>query len=138
MTVSKKNRKIHGLYDGQKTLSEIIRGSVSTQADLEKLCKKLGLDVHFDWLDNFDPNIKLQILNMDADHIGGSHWIAIYNNQYYFDPLGLPIARDNLNYLEWTTIPIQRWKFGACGLYCVLFLYYANIDEIDKFYNLFT
>jgi hypothetical protein len=126
------------LYDGQKSVSEIIRGSVSTQADLEKLCRKLGLEVTFDWIDNYNPNIKNQIMNIDEDHIGGSHWVAIYDNSHYFDPLGLPIARDRLNYMDYTLIQIQNPTYGACGLYCVLFLYYANHGELDKFYALFA
>ena len=130
-------KTLRGLYDGQKSVSEIIRSSVSSKADLEKLCNDLGLDVRFDWIDNYDKRNKLNILNIDADHIGGSHWIAIYDNEYYFDPLGLPVARDSLKYLQYTFVPIQDYRYGACGLYCVLFLWYANHNEIDKFYNLF-
>lgn len=140
MTVSKNKSKKNTarlIVDGHKAISQIIRGSVSTQADLQQLATKLGLDVHFDWIDNYDPKNKLNLMNIDADHIGGSHWIAIYNDDHYFDPLGLPIARDGLDYLQYTTLPIQNWKHGACGLYAMLFLYYANMNEIDKFYNLF-
>lgn len=126
------------LMDGSNSISQIIRKSVTTQADLEKLARRLHMDVKFDWLDNVDPNAKLQILNTDADHIGGTHWIAIYDNDFYFDPLGLPIARDNLDHLQYTTIPIQDYRHGGCGLYSLLFLYFANEDEMDKFYNLFT
>ena len=130
-------KSIRSLYDGGKSISEIIKSSVTSRADLEKLSRNLGLDVTFDWIDNYDKKNKLNVLNIDSDHIGGSHWVAIYNDDYYFDPLGLPISRDNLDYLQYTTLPIQDWRHGACGLYSMLFLYYANMNEIDKFYNLF-
>lgn len=116
-------------------ISKIIRNPVSSKADLEKLANKLGLSIKIDWLDNYRDG-DIGIYNIDADHIGGSHWIAIYKEQY-FDPLGLPIARDNLNYLQYTPLPIQNNRFGGCGLYSLLFIYYANKDDIDGFFNLF-
>jgi hypothetical protein len=125
------------IYDGDKSISQIIRSPVSTQADLQKLCTRLGLKVKFDWIDNYDPHENNQILNIDEDHIGGTHWVAIYRNQYYFDPLGMPPARDELNTLQYTFVPIQNPKGGSCGLYCCLYLWYANMDEMDKFYSLF-
>lgn len=136
MYTPKKNKLPKELYEGGKSISQIIRSSVSSKADLEKLSRRLGLNIKFDWIDNYNPQNKLNIMNIDADHIGGSHWIAIYDDDYYFDPLGLPIARDHLNYLQWTTLPIQDWRHGACGLYALMFLYYANMGEIDQFYSL--
>lgn len=123
--------------DGSQSISEIIRHSVSTRADLEKLCRKLGLNVSFDWIDNYNKNEKYQILNIDADHIGGTHWIAVFDNKFYFDPLGFAPAREQLSYLQWTPIDIQDADFGGCGLYCVLFLWYAKKDDIEGFYSLF-
>lgn len=116
---------------------KIIRSSVSSRDDLEKLATRLNLNIKFDWIDNYDPKATNQILNIDADHIGGSHWIAIHED-YYFDPLGLPIARDSLQGLQYTRIPIQDYNHGACGLYCVLFIWYASRDDIDGFYSLFN
>ncbi len=134
MTVTRK-RRIQ--FDGSKSVSQIIRSSISTKAELEKLCRDLNMPVRFDWIDDYDSKYINNILNIDSDHIGGTHWVAIYDDTYYFDPLGMPPARDNLNYLQYTPIPIQNPKAGACGLYCVLFLWYANHNEIDKFYSLF-
>lgn len=125
------------LFDGMKSVSEIIRSSNATVADLKKICDAMHLNVKFDWIDNYDKRNKNNILNIDSDHIGGTHWVAIYNDDWYFDPLGLPIARDDLEYLQFTTLPIQDFNHGGCGLYCALFLHYANIGELDKFYNLF-
>lgn len=137
MAGSKKINIPKGIYEGGKSISQIIRSSITSKEDLEKLASRLGLpNVVIDWIDNYNPQNKLNIMNIDADHIGGSHWIAIYDNDYYFDPLGLPIARPALDYLQYTTLPIQDWRHGGCGLYSMLFLYYANMDEIDQFYSL--
>lgn len=130
MKFKRKNNYLFG-----NPISKIIRNPVSSKADLEKLADKLGIRVVIDWLDNY-KNGDTGIYNIDADHIGGSHWVAIYKDMY-FDPLGLPIARNNLNYLQYTTLPIQNFRYGGCGLYCVLFIYYASKDDIDGFYNLF-
>lgn len=125
------------LYEDSKPISWIIRQGVTSKADIERLAHRLGLNVVIDWIDNHNPDVKLQILNIDADHIGGTHWVAVYDNKHYFDPLGLPIAREWLDHLEYTTIPVQDWRHGGCGTYSLLFLYYANMGEIDRFYNMF-
>lgn len=132
--IRKKNNKLSSLFEN--SIWKIIRSSVSSRDDLEKLSEQLDLNITFDWIDNYNPNTERQILNIDSDHIGGTHWIAIYKN-YYFDPLGLPIARDSLNHLQYTYIPVQNYKQGGCGLYCVLFIWYASNNDIDGFYNLF-
>lgn len=119
-------------------ISTIIRQSVSSREDLQTLCDRLGFKVDFCWIDDYRPTMRNAIVNIDEDHIGGSHWCAIYNNEFYFDPLGLPIARDHLGYLQYTSIPVQSFKFGACGLYSILYLYYANNDDIEGFYALFN
>lgn len=117
------------------SISKILRSPVSSKADLEKLSDKLGLSIKIDWLDNYKHG-DTGIYNIDADHIGGSHWISIVGDQY-FDPLGLPIARDNLNHLQYTTLPIQNFRAGGCGLYALLFIYYAKNNDVDGFFNLF-
>ncbi len=131
-------RSSKSLYAENKSISNIIRSAVTSKSDLEKLCRKLGFDATIDWIDNYDPTKKNNIMNIDADHIGGTHWVAIYNDEWYFDPLGLPVARDSLDYLNYTFLPLQDYRSGGCGLYCAMFLYYSNINEIDKFYDLFT
>lgn len=125
------------LYEDNKTVSQIIRQGVTSLSDLLKLEKRLGIDVKFGWVDQYDHRAKYQLLNIDADHMGGTHWVAVYDNTYYFDPLGLPPPRDWMDYLEWTEIPIQDYRHGGCGLYAMLFLFYASRGEIDKFYNVF-
>ena len=114
----------------------IIRNPISSKADLQKLAKQLNLNIEFDWIDNYNPDIDAQILNIDSDHLGGTHWIAIYKD-HYFDPLGFPIARDDIMHLQYTYIPVQDYTEGGCGLYCILFIWYAENDDIEGFYNLF-
>jgi hypothetical protein len=134
-----KNNKLFESLLGN-SLWRIIRSEISSKDDLEKLARALDLNINFDWIDNYDPNkeygTKCHILNIDADHIGGTHWIAIYDD-YYFDPLGFPLSRDDLFYLQYTYIPIQNYNEGGCGLYCMLFIWYATRGDIDGFYNLF-
>jgi len=134
---SHKNNKLRSLYEN--SLWRILRNPVSSRADLEKLARQLNLRIKFDWIDNYDPSATNQILNIDADHIGGTHWIAVHKDMY-FDPLGLPIARDSLNHLQYTSIPIQDYKDrrGGCGLYSMLFIWYAEHDDIDGFYARFV
>lgn len=123
-------------------LWRIIRKPISSKADLERLTETLGMDVIIDWIDNYRPDVRMQILNIDADHIGGTHWIAIYQppgqTGSYFDSLGLPIARDDIQGLQYTQLPVQDYRFGGCGLYCVLFLWYAQQDDIDGFYHIMS
>lgn len=128
-------RNVSQLYN--TPISTIIRQSVSSREDLETLCQRLGFDVDFCWIDDYEPTMRNAIVNIDADHIGGSHWCAIYNNEFYFDPLGLPIARNHLDYLQYTSIQIQDPNHGGCGQYAVLWLWYANNNDMEGFYALF-
>lgn len=118
------------------SISHILKQSMTTKSDLEFLADKLNLDVKISWLKDADPNYKgMQIINLGSPLIGGTHWVASYNNMY-FDPFGLYPPEKFLNH-EWIPLQIQNFNFGQCGSYCMLWLYYAKIGEIDKFYNLF-
>lgn len=129
-------------------INKLLHKSSQTKEELEIILNKLDIpltDCKIDWIDNYKKTDKFGIYNLDADHIGGTHWVAIYDNKFYFDPLGFPPARDSLDYLQFTVIPIQDIKFGGCGLYSCLFLYYATNDDgedlyshIAQFYTLFS
>lgn len=117
-------------------VSEILKKPMTTRSDLEFLAKKLNLDVQINWLNDVNPNDKeAQIINLGNNLIGGSHWVGTYNGMY-FDPFGL-VPPEKLDHLEWIPLQIQDMNFGHCGSYVILFLYYAKMNEIDKFYNLF-
>ena len=117
-------------------VSEIIKKPMTTKSDLEFLAKKLNLDVKINWLKDANPNYKgAQIINLGNNIIGGSHWCCTYNGMY-FDSFGL-VPPEKLDHLEWVPLQIQNMKFGHCGSYCMLWLYYAKMGELDKFYNLF-
>lgn len=119
-------------------ISQIIKRPMTTRSDLEFLSKKLDLDVKINWLkDCFNPDKYkgAQIINLGNPSIGGTHWVAVYNGMY-FDPFGM-VPPEKLDHLEWIPLQIQNQNFGHCGSYCILWLYYSKIGEIDKFYNLF-
>lgn len=132
MTIRKRKKSIFKEFN----INKIIKQQMTTRSDLEFLANKLGLDdVKINWLKDYKDYKGPQILNLGNPTIGGSHWICIYNNKY-FDPFGL-IPPPQLNHLEWTPLQIQNPNAGYCGTYCVLYLYYAKIGELDRFYNLF-
>ncbi len=123
-------------------LNSLLRKGMTTIKDLHDLANML--DFKIDWIGfgyDFKPsNGKLQILNLGNFSIGGTHWVAVNTeSKEYFDPLGAPpddryIPKD---YKSNNHIPIQNMKFGRCGQYSVLWLYYSNSGETDEFYNIF-
>lgn len=119
-------------------VSEILKKPMTTRSDLEFLTKKLDLDVEINWLkDCLDPDKfkGMQIINLGNPNIGGTHWIAVYDGKY-FDSFGL-VPPEKLDHLEWIPLQKQNQNFGHCGSFCVLWLYYAKMGELDQFYNLF-
>lgn len=115
--------------------SKIINSGETTRSELEYLAKKIELDVKINWKkDILDDPTKLQIINVGSPLIGGTHWVAVYDNKY-FDSFGLPPTI--IGNLEWIPFQIQKINQGHCGIYALLYLYYAYHNEIDKFYNLF-
>ncbi len=117
---------------------DIVRKEMTTRSDLEFLAKKMGIDgLRVTWLKDADPTFKgPQIINMGSTLIGGTHWVATYNGQY-FDSFGL-VPPPKLSHLSWVPLHIQDIKKGYCGNYAMLWLWYAIHDEIDQFYNLFN
>lgn len=117
-------------------VSEILKKPMTTRSDLEFLAKKLNLDVQINWLKDADPNYReAQVINLGNPVISGTHWTCTYDGKY-FDSFGL-IPPEKLDNLEWVPLQKQNQNFGHCGQYCMLWLYYAKMDELDKFYNLF-
>lgn len=120
----------------QYFVSEIIKRPMTTKSDLQFLADKLNLDVNIVWLKDANPNYKgMQIINLGNPSLSGTHWTATYNG-VYFDSFGLP-SPPQLSHLEWIPLQIQHVSEGFCGNWCILWLYYAKIGEIDKFYNQF-
>ena len=118
-------------------VSQITKKPMTTRSDLEFLMGKLGIDsFKINWLRDVNPNYKgAQIINLGNNLIGGSHWTGTYNGMY-FDPFGL-VPPERLDHLEWIELQIQDQRYGGCGSYVVLWLYYAKIGELDQFYNMF-
>lgn len=118
-------------------VSEILKKPMTTRSDLEFLLTKLGIEpFRVVWLKDADPNYReAQVINLGNPSIGGSHWTCTYEGKY-FDSFGL-IPPEKLDHLEWIPLQKQNQNYGHCGQYVCLWLYYAKMDELDKFYNLF-
>jgi hypothetical protein len=125
------NRK----HKKRSQILNLLKQSMTTKGDLELLANKLNLDVKIVWLKDADPKYKgAQIINLGNPIIGGTHYVCSYNGMY-FDPFGM-VSPEKLDHLQWVPLQIQNMNYGHCGQYCVLWLYYAKMNEIDKFYNL--
>lgn len=131
----KNKMKLNKLRD--PTFSTIIRQSMTTKSDLEKILNKFKItDCKISWLKDYDPNYRgPQILNMGNPNIGGSHWVGAYNGKY-FDSFGI-IPPPNLTHLEWTPLQIQDIDEGRCGQWVVLWIYYVKKNDLPEFYSMF-
>ena len=131
-------KKINILHRNYR-VSDIIKKPMTTKSDLEFLAKKLGIEpLRIEWLKDADPNYKeAQIINLGNPYIGGTHWTCTYDSKY-FDSFGLipPQKFEDAGY-EWIPLQKQRASEGFCGNWCILWLYYAKINELDQFYNMF-
>ena len=121
------------------SVSSILKKPMTTRSDLEFLLNKLEIEpFRVVWLKDADPNYReAQVINLGNKTIGGSHWVCTYDGKY-FDSFGMVVPQkfEDAGY-EWVGLPIQDMRYGYCGSYVCLFLYYAKMNEIDKFYNLF-
>ncbi|GMF37153.1 unnamed protein product [Phytophthora lilii] len=117
----------------------IIKLSRTTDDQLMKLANSLGVKVdHIDFKQHLDRSKDYCILNMGTPQIGGTHWFAVSNmHKAYFDPLGLPRPRVIPKDYSYREIGIQNPRFGHCGQYSVLWLYYLQHNQLDKFFKLF-
>lgn len=136
MSIKKNNKRRANL---SFSFSSIIRNGMTTKSQLEFLAKKLNIQpLRICWLKDFDPYYKeAQIINLGSPSIGGTHWVCTYNNMY-FDSFGLipPPEIEEVGY-QWVPLQKQNHNYGHCGSYCILWLYYAKLGELDQFYNMF-
>ena len=118
----------------------IIKLSRTTDDQLMKLANSLGVKVdQIDFKQHLNRNADYAIINMGNPQIGGTHWLAVSNkHKAYFDPLGLPRPRVIPKDYSYREVEIQNPRFGHCGQYCVLWLYYLQHNQLDKFFKLFN
>lgn len=118
---------------------KIIKLSRTTDHQLMELANSLGVKVdQIDFKQNLKRSADYAIINMGTPQIGGTHWLAVSNkDKMYFDPLGLPRPRVIPSDYKYREVDIQNPRFGHCGQYCVLWLYYLQHNQLDKFYKLF-
>ncbi|GMF43526.1 unnamed protein product [Phytophthora lilii] len=117
----------------------IIKLSRTTDDQLMQLANSLGVKVdQIDFKQHLDKSKDYYILNMGTPQIGGTHWLAVSNkHKACFDPLGLPRPRLVPKDYSYREVEIQNPRFGHCGQYCVLWLYYLQHGRVDNFYKLF-
>ncbi|GMF28561.1 unnamed protein product [Phytophthora fragariaefolia] len=117
----------------------IIKLSRTTADQLMKLANSLGVKVdQIDFKQNLDKSKDYCIINMGNPMISGTHWMAVSNkDKVYFDRLGLPRPRVIPKDYSYREIDIQNPRFGHCGQYRVLWLYYLQHNQLDKFFKLF-
>lgn len=122
------------------SLHKIINESSETEADLLKLARAIDVEVNqIDYKQRMKKSADYAILNMGTPAIGGTHWIGVSNkHKLYFDPLGLPrpmvIPRDYRS----IDVNIQDYRYGHCGAYVMLWLWYLQHAKLSDFYKLFT
>ena len=118
---------------------KLIHQSSNTADELLKLANRLNIKVdQIDFKQYFNPNVDYCILNMGTPEIGGTHWLAVSNkDKMYFDPLALPRPKVIPRDYEYIMIDVQDIRFGHCGSYCLLWLWYLQNDTITNFFKLF-
>ena len=68
------------------------------------------------------------ILNLDAFTDPGTHWVAVYNNEYY-DSFGLPPPKCLEKQIDWYNVrQHQNIKSSLCGLYACFYIQCRNQD----------
>lgn len=122
-------------------LNSLLKKSLTSETDLKNLAKLLGFKIDYiGFGSNWSPDKgKLCILNLGNMRIGGTHWTAVNTeSKEYFDPLGGPpddyIPKD---YKTNNHMPIQNMRYGRCGQFCAIWLYYSNRGETDEFFDIF-
>lgn len=135
--IRKKNKLI--VSDPIASFNKIINSASSTKEELQYLCDKLNIkpSPSIVWLKDYHPSLDTSgvIINMGNPILGGTHWVCVYKNTY-FDSFGIhppPEIKTKI----YRDIKIQNPQDGKCGLYCVLFIYFAKKNNIEEFYEIF-
>lgn len=119
-------------------IHRILTRPVNSDRELYAIAQKIGLkDLNVVYLSDYENANRPTIINIGNRINGGTHFVCAYKD-YYFDPFGMlaPPVKD-LTKKQHTEIDIQDLRQGHCGVYCVLFLYYATRGKIPEFYSLF-
>ena len=90
--------------------------------------------------DMWTPDLGTAIVNTAPRNHPGKHWIAICKcdrTYYYFDSSGNPPSKHDFSFGGGHVLHnIQRWQplgTKTCGLYCLLFLWYARRGLLESF-----
>lgn len=71
------------------------------------------------------PQTGAFVLNLDKKEGPGTHWVAVYLNEYY-DAYGLPPPECLAHMKKYNIIQHQRPSTALCGLYAIYFIYHRN------------
>jgi hypothetical protein len=123
----------------EKNINDLLRSDRTTIEDLYQLGKKMNIpDLRVYWLSDYDKNYQgPQILNLGSSSLDreGTHWVCAYRGNY-FDSFGIP-PPPALKHLDWVPLQKQDISEGRCGQWCLMFIWYMNHGELDKFYKTF-
>ena len=87
--------------------------------------------------DEILPNRGCYCLNLDDKSDPGTHWVAVYGDEYY-DSYGLPPPK-KLSHLKYNTVQHQKPNSSLCGLYACFYIYSRNRNKsaYDICYKIF-
>lgn len=71
------------------------------------------------------PKSGCYVLNLDEMDDHGTHWVAVFNDEYY-DSYGLP-PPEKLSALSYNMVQHQKINSPLCGLYSCFYLYCRNL-----------
>jgi hypothetical protein len=131
--------------------------SLTTNDQLIKLAYKFSIPLNAvvskDHLYDMEPDKGGYIVNMeDSDAGSGSHWVAIWFDNYnttplYFDSFGIDPPMAIIDFMKkwhskciFSTKEIQNVNSGFCGQYCLYFLHQMakNKGKVAKKYKNFV
>jgi hypothetical protein len=129
----------------------------TTSFELQEACKELKIPLRSiafkDQLARLTPVQGAYIINMANSGSAGTHWIALWNyrdrqnksQSIYFDSFGLPPPIEVTQFAKRygdlhvvaNTRQLQPTDEGFCGQFCLLFLYYVQLNRLTEFYHAF-
>lgn len=82
------------------------------------------------------PKSGSYVLNLDTSENLGTHWVAVYGNEYY-DAFGLPPI-EKLQHLDYNMVQHQKKDSSLCGYYACFYIWcrWSGISKFELCYNI--
>lgn len=76
------------------------------------------------------------VLNLDTTDNEGTHWVAVYGNEYY-DSFGLA-PPNKLSHCVYNIVQHQELNSTLCGIYCMFYIWSRNrgLPKYNICYNI--